>query len=78
MTNYVNEDKFFEWYADKANSPVANKAKLLNEVFQQYMKTRKQEYVLPADRSKSGTEDNYPFRLENIGCCGASTYYIYF
>lgn len=78
MTNYVNEDKFFQWYSETANSPIGNKTKLLNEVFQQYMKTRRQEYVLLATQTKSGNEESFPFRFENIGCCGASTYYIYF
>lgn len=78
MTNYVNEDKFFEWYGDKANAPIGNKAKLLDEVFQQYLKTRRQEFVLAAGKSKSGKDEAYPIRFENIGCCGASTFYIYF
>ena len=78
MTNYINEEKFFAWYSEKALSPAANKAKLLNEVFQQYLKTRKQEFVLPADKTKSGENEVYPISFENIGCCGASTYYIYF
>ncbi|MBR4953898.1 MAG: hypothetical protein IKZ30_05205 [Oscillospiraceae bacterium] len=78
MTNYVNEDKFFQWYSETTGSPIGNKTKLLNEVFQQYMKTRKQEYILSAQQTKSGSEETFPFRFENIGCCGASTYYIYF
>jgi len=78
MTNYVNEDKFFAWYSETASSPIGNKTKLLNEVFQQYMSTRKQEFVLSANQTKSGSEESFPFRFENIGCCGASTYYIYF
>ena len=78
MTNYVNEDKFFQWYSETASSPIGNKTKLLNDVWGQYMKTRKQEYILTAAETKSGNAESFPFRFENIGCCGASTYYIYF
>lgn len=78
MTNYVNEDKFFDWYSENCATPIGNKGKLLNEVFQQYLKTRRQEFILTADKTNSGKDEAYPIRFENIGCCGASTYYIYF
>ena len=78
MINYVNEDKFFEWYSKSSAAPIFNKDKLLNEVFQQYLKTRRQEFVLLAGNTKSGKDETYSIRFENIGCCGASTYYIYF
>ena len=78
MTNYINEENFIAWFTEKSNAPVSSRAKLLDEVLQQYIKTRKNEFVLSADRTKSGTEESYPIKFENIGCCGASTYYIYF
>lgn len=77
MHNYVNEDALFLWYEEKTGQK-ANKKALLQEVAGQYMKSRKAEFVLGADKTLSGAEERYAFRFENIGCCGASTMYFYF
>ena len=76
MYNYVNEDAFFSWYEEKTGLK-ANKKTLLQELGKQYMSTRKAEFVLSGEISLSGNEEVYPFRFENIGCCGASTMYFY-
>ena len=76
MYNYVNEDAFFDWYKEKTGR-APNKKALLQELSRQYMATRKGEFVLPAGESLSGEEERYPFRFENVGCCGASTMYFY-
>ena len=76
MYNYVNEDAFFAWYEEKTGIK-PNKKALLQELGKQYMATRKGEFVLGGDKSLSGNEEIYPFRFENIGCCGASTMYFY-
>ena len=76
MFNYVNEDAFFAWYQEKTGRPAGKKA-LLDQLSAQYMKSRKGEFVLSADQTLSGEEERYPFRFENIGCCGASTMYFY-
>lgn len=76
MYNYVNEDAFFAWYEEKTGRKADKKA-LLAALASQYMKTRKGEFVLPAEDCLSGVEESYPFRFENLGCCGASTMYFY-
>lgn len=76
--NYVNEAKFISWYESVAKEPCMSSAALLADVFQQYVSTRANEYVVPADKTISGKEERYTFRFENIGACGACTDYIYF
>ena len=76
MYNYVNEDRFFDWYREKTGRAPDRKA-LLAELAKQYMKSRKGEFVLPADRTLSGEQELYAFTFENVGCCGASTMYFY-
>lgn len=78
MTIYVGQEKFFDWYAEKAKEDRPDKNRLLQEVLTGYTKTRSETYVLPADKTKSGNDEKYDFRFENVGCCGASTFYIYF
>ena len=51
---------------------------IIRELAKQYMDTRKGEFILPADKTLSGNEERYPFTFENLGCCGASTIYVYF
>ena len=76
MYNYVNEEAFFAWYEEKSGLK-PNKKALLQELSKQYMSTRKGEFHLSGEMSLSGNEEVYPFRFENIGCCGASTMYFY-
>lgn len=78
MTNYVNEAAFFAWYDAVANGPDPGRAALLDDVLRQYRETRREEYVLPPERTRSGREERYPFRYDNVGCCGASTVYLCF
>lgn len=78
MVNYVNEDAFFAWYASVSKRVHFDKSKLLTEVFDQYCLTRCQEYRLPASATRSGERESYPYRFEVMGCCGASTTFIYF
>jgi len=78
MSNYVNQEAFLRWYAEKAKPPLLQEAALLNDVARQYMETGRQEYVLAPEKTNSGEEERYPFRYENVGCCGASTYFWYF
>ena len=74
MYNYVNEDAFFAWYEEKTGVKPDKKA-LLARLAKDYMSTRRAEFVLPAENCLSGVEERYPFRFENVGCCGASTIY---
>lgn len=76
MYNYINEDSFFLWYEEKTGRKPDKKV-LLARLAKQYMDTRKGEFVLPAGECLSGVEERYPFRFENLGCCGASTIYFY-
>ena len=74
----VNEEKFFSWYASVCRQPDVSRSSVLDDLMRQYHETRSEEFVLPASQSVSGLEEHYPFRYENIGCCGASTPYLYF
>ena len=76
--NYVNGEKFIAWYESVTKEPRLSSAALLDDVFRQYISTGVSEYVIPAEKTISGREERCPFRLENIGACGACTYYIYF
>ena len=76
MYNYVNEEKFIAWYKSAAKAPLGDKAALA-ELAKRYMATRMPVFVLAAEESKSGAEESYEYRFENIGCCGASTLYFY-
>ena len=78
MASYVNEDAFFAWYDESAGEPRLSRPALLEELARQFRETRRQEYVLPPERTRSGREERYPFRYENVGCCGASTVFYYF
>lgn len=77
MFNYVNEEKFYAWYKSVAKQPVSQR-ELLERAAKQYMSSHRGLFTLPAGETLSGSEESYPFRFENIGCCGASTIYFYF
>ena len=77
MTSYVNEDAFFAWYEASAREPRLGRAALLDDLARQYRNTRREEYVLSPAQTRSGREERYPFRYENVGCCGASTVFFY-
>lgn len=78
MTIYVGQEKFFDWYSEKSAESGFDKSRLLQDVLSGYIKTHSETFILPAGRTKSGKDEKYEFRFENIGCCGASTFYIYF
>ena len=78
MVNYVNEEAFFAWYASVSKEAHFDKGQLLSEVFSQYCLTRSQEFRLPGTATRSGESESYPYRFEQVGCCGASTTFIYF
>ena len=76
--NYVNEEKFIEWYENTAKQPRMTPASLLADVFRRYAETRCPEYILSPDQTVTGREERYPFRCEVVGACGACTPFIYF
>jgi len=78
MINYVNDDIFWNWYKENSKELLKTKKALLDEVYQRYCETKKEVYTLTAEETKSGKEENYIYKFEDIGCCGASTIYIYF
>ena len=78
MTNYVNEAALFAWYDEVAADPRPDRAAMLEDVARQHRETRQAEFVLPPERTRTGREERYPFRYENVGCCGASTVFYYF
>ena len=76
MFNYVNEEKFMLWYREHARKPLGQR-EVLAELAKRYMATRNPAFVLSPEESKSGVQESYEYRFENIGCCGASTLYFY-
>lgn len=77
MCNYVGIEKFMEWYRRTAKAPLSQ-AEVLSRLYSDYCQTRKGEFELGPGETVSGKAESYPFSFENIGCCGASTVYIYF
>ena len=75
--NTVGEEKFLAWYRAHAKKPLSAE-KALQRVHDSYFEDASEVFVLPAEETKSGAEARYEFRVENIGCCGASTLYFYF
>ena len=78
MANFVNEEQFFNWYESVSKDGIKSKTELLNETVAIFANTGQAYYVLPASRTRSGKEESYPYKVENLGCCGASTIYVYF
>ena len=78
MVNYVDEDKFFSWYEQHSRKPLNNKNRLLDDLYREFCDTGRSYYVLKSGDSTSGSEEHFPFRFEDLGCCGASTLFIYF
>lgn len=77
MVNYVGQEKFFKWYKQKTGKKKVDEISLLNELFRRYSEEGAEKFVLKPSETVSGKEESYPFRFQNIGCCGASTYYVY-
>ena len=78
MSNYVNEDDFFSWYEEMTGKPILNKSQLLSDVASAYAQTGKGIYTIPSNKTATGKAESYAFTFENIGCCGASTFYYTF
>ena len=75
--NTVGEEKFLVWYRANAKKPLSAE-KALQRVYDSYFEDAGEVFTLPAAETKSGEEARCEFRVENIGCCGASTLYFYF
>ena len=73
----VGEEKFLAWYRKNAKKSISAE-KALQRVHDSYFEDASEVFVLCAEETKSGEEARYEFRVENIGCCGASTLYYYF
>lgn len=78
MVNYVNESAFISWYNSVSKNMCSNDASLLEMVHKHYCDTHSECFTIPAENSKTGTAETYLFKYDDIGCCGASTVYIYF
>lgn len=78
MCNYVNEDAFFAWYDSIIADKAYNRDAVLSEVFELFITEKKNDFEIPAGKTVTGKPESYRFRAENIGCCGASTMFIYF
>ena len=78
MTNYVGQEKFFQWYDSITNDHDYDKNAVLAEVMTQYARARKGVFIVPAAKTRTGQEEEYEFSFENVGCCGASTFFVYF
>lgn len=73
MAQYVNTEAFFAWYHRVSREDAANEDQVLDQVFQQFVRTRKLEYRLDAEHSATGQDEVYPFTMEHLNCCGADT-----
>ncbi len=78
MANYVNEEKFIEWYESVSKEKLTNKSQLLSDALTHFSNTGESVFRIPAAKSVTGKEETYEYRVENMGCCGASTIYLYF
>ncbi|MDD6188897.1 MAG: hypothetical protein PUB32_04885 [Clostridiales bacterium] len=78
MTNFVNSEAFFKWYDSVSADKRYDKDKLLDEVFQQYCRTRKSSFELPAEKTVTGKAETYSYEFEDLGKCGGSALFIYF
>lgn len=78
MTNYVNQEAFFEWYESVSRKKDYNKNELLSEVFEQYVNTGRSRFELPASKTSTGRPEGYDYVFEDLGKCGGSVLFIYF
>jgi|GEM_PF-1654855 len=78
MATYVNEQAFFDWYSAAARRPEPNRGALLEEVLRHYAETGREEFALSEKETVSGQRERFPFRYDDVGCCGASTVFVYF
>lgn len=78
MYNYVNEEKFFDWYTSVSKTGIGNKSTLLAELVSNAGGPGEKEFLLPASQTVTGKDEVYKYKIDNLGCCGASTIYCYF
>ena len=78
MFNLVNEEAFFSWYASVAKSKKINRSAVLSELYQHYCDTKESVFTLRSPYTVSGEDETYPYAIDDIGKCGASTVFIYF
>ena len=76
MINYINEAAFYRWYAEVTGKKADGNT--LQLVFEQYCSTGKAVFTLAANQTLTGRAEEYAYRFENVGCCGASTIYLTF
>jgi hypothetical protein len=77
MVNYVNEERFLKWYRERAKDPAPD-TEVLSRLYADYCDTKKSVYRLEPEDTVSGKAAEFRFKVDNIGCCGASTIYVYF
>jgi len=77
MVNYVNEERFLRWYRERAKAP-ATDAEVLSGLYADYCATGRGVFRLDGQDTVDGKSASFRYRVENIGCCGASTVYVYF
>ncbi len=78
MANYVNEERFLKWYEENYSGTPAVRNELLEDALAVFVNTGEARYILPPEKTRSGKEESYTYRVENLGCCGASTIFVYF
>ena len=78
MNEYVNTAPFLAWYRSVSRTEPASEEQLLHDVYLQFSQTRREEFELPGDHTKSGQPERYPFRFEHLNCCGADRVIITF
>lgn len=78
MFNYVNDEKFYGWYESVSKERIVNKSALMNELVRNADGPGYAIYTIPASKTVTGKDESYRYKVENIGCCGATTIYIYF
>lgn len=78
MAQYVDDDKFYDWYRKVSKEPRMTRTALMQSLFEQTERPGDGLYKLDGALTLSGEEETYPFVFDNIGCCGASTGFYYF
>ena len=77
MANYIGSEKFAEWYNKTAIAP-RDVTHVMMELYTNFCSTGVSEFTIPAEKSTTGKAESYKFRVENLGCCGASSMMVYF
>ena len=59
MFNYVNEEKFFDWYDSVSKTGVGNKSALLAELVSEAGGSGEKTYTIPAGKTPTGRDESY-------------------